>query len=104
MGRTGDHAAVDGRLEAWLSGALPWPRRVAAAAAAPHSAGGPGRGGVHAHHRHVVGHEDLLRAGRQRPARRCLPRQQRHPGLRLRPHGTHAAPRRSCTASYCTLT
>nr|CAD1841090.1 unnamed protein product [Ananas comosus var. bracteatus] len=47
---------------------------------------GAGGGGVHAQQRALHIHADLLRPPRQPPARRLLPRQQRHPSLRLRSH------------------
>lgn len=57
-------------------------------AAPPAGARGAGGGRVHDQLRHVDVDADLLRPPRQPPARRLLPRQQRHPGLRLRSHGT----------------
>ncbi|EEE59384.1 hypothetical protein OsJ_11500 [Oryza sativa Japonica Group] len=49
---------------------------------------GAGRGGVHDQLRHVDVDADHLRPARHAGARRRLARQRRHPGLRLRPHGT----------------
>jgi hypothetical protein len=58
------------------------------------AAGAPGRARrarVHDQLPHVHVHADLLGPPRHARARRRLARQHRHPGLRLRPHGTPAA-------------
>jgi hypothetical protein len=77
------------RAGAGEGGSGPWPRRMALAAALEMRLLAPlAAPAVAVYMLAMVVHADILRPPRQRPARRRLPRQQRHPALRLRPHGT----------------